>query len=102
MSVCETLQPLLGARGQEKGEKNPAGCTALVGIAGALLAHSCALFALPVMLQGTKLPAQRLQNSIVNDEKCKVMGANSHWHQSFGEMQLCVIQISPSTIRKMY
>lgn len=56
-SVCETLQTLLRARGQQKGEKNPAGCTALVKIAGALLARSYALFATPVILEGTKMSA---------------------------------------------
>lgn len=55
--MCETLQTLLPARGQEKGEKKLAGYTALVKIAGALLAHSYALFANLVILQGTKLSA---------------------------------------------
>lgn len=53
----ETLQTQLRAKGQEKGEKNLAGCTALVRIAGALLAHSYAVFAVPGFLQGTKLSA---------------------------------------------
>lgn len=52
-----TLQTQLGARGQEKGEKNLAGCTALVKIAGALPVHSYAVFAIPGFLQGTKLSA---------------------------------------------
>lgn len=55
--MCEILQTLLRASGQQKGEKNLAGCTALVKIAGALPAHSYALFAIPVILEGTKMSA---------------------------------------------
>lgn len=45
------------AEGWEKGKKNLAGYTALVKITGAILAHSFAVFAVTVILQGMKLSA---------------------------------------------